>query len=107
MRRVLPHVRGWAQAGAGEGDVTERARRADGAGAIDWPALMRLGLHELRLTPEAFWQLTPWELRMMAGDAGGAGAGFERRRFAALEALVKTRHGATGKGDGRRSGVRG
>ncbi|MGD1882319.1 MAG: rcc01693 family protein [Paracoccaceae bacterium] len=37
---------------------------------LDWPALMRAGLVGLRLTPEAFWALTPAELRMMLGDAG-------------------------------------
>lgn len=34
---------------------------------IDWPGLMRAGLHELRLTPSVFWQLTPIELRIMLG----------------------------------------
>ena len=26
---------------------------------FDWPALMRLGLHGLGLTPDRFWALTP------------------------------------------------
>lgn len=34
---------------------------------IDWPGLMRTGLGELRLPPEAFWRLTPIELRIMLG----------------------------------------
>lgn len=34
---------------------------------MDWPGLMRAGLHELRLTPDAFWRLTPIELRIMLG----------------------------------------
>ena len=34
---------------------------------IDWPALRRAGLLGLRLTPEAFWRLTPLELRLMLG----------------------------------------
>ena len=34
---------------------------------IDWAGLMRLGLVELRLTPEVFWTLTPGELLLMAG----------------------------------------
>jgi uncharacterized phage protein (TIGR02216 family) len=34
---------------------------------IDWPALMRAGLLGLRLTPGAFWRLTPLELRIMLG----------------------------------------
>ncbi len=35
--------------------------------ALDWAALMRLGLRELRLTPREFWALTPVELMLMAG----------------------------------------
>jgi uncharacterized phage protein (TIGR02216 family) len=34
---------------------------------IDWPGLMRAGLHGLGLEPEAFWRLTPMELRIMLG----------------------------------------
>ncbi|MEC7259244.1 MAG: rcc01693 family protein [Pseudomonadota bacterium] len=34
---------------------------------FDWPALMRLGLYGLRLTPAQFWALTPAELHVMAG----------------------------------------
>ena len=40
---------------------------------IDWGGLMRAGLGGLRLTPGAFWALTPAELRLMLGrDAGPA-----------------------------------
>ena len=35
--------------------------------AIDWPGLMRVGLADLRLTPEVFWRLTPMELKIMLG----------------------------------------
>ena len=35
---------------------------------FDWPALMRAGLQGLRLSPEAFWALTPAELRLMLGQ---------------------------------------
>ncbi len=38
---------------------------------LDWPALMRAGLHELRLTPAHFWALTPLELQMMLGRESG------------------------------------
>ncbi|TQM94290.1 rcc01693 family protein [Roseinatronobacter monicus] len=41
--------------------------------ALDWPALMRLGLRELRLTPRDFWALTPVELMIMAGLEGAPG----------------------------------
>ncbi|HSF63813.1 MAG TPA: rcc01693 family protein [Paracoccaceae bacterium] len=34
---------------------------------IDWPGLMRAGIHGLGLTPEVFWRLTPAELRLMLG----------------------------------------
>ena len=34
---------------------------------IDWPGLIRAGLVDLRLSPEAFWRLTPVELRIMLG----------------------------------------
>lgn len=41
--------------------------------AIDWAGLMKVGLHGLRLTPDAFWRLTPAELRVMLGaDASAA-----------------------------------
>ena len=34
---------------------------------FDWAGLMRAGLHGLHLGPEAFWRLTPMELRIMLG----------------------------------------
>ena len=37
------------------------------APSLDWPALMRLGLRDLRLHPRDFWALTPLELMIMAG----------------------------------------
>lgn len=39
---------------------------------FDWPALMRLGLNGLRLTPDRFWALTPAELMVMLGKDGSA-----------------------------------
>ncbi len=35
--------------------------------AMDWPGLLRAGLYGLGLAPEAFWRLTPAELRIMLG----------------------------------------
>jgi uncharacterized phage protein (TIGR02216 family) len=35
--------------------------------SIDWAGLVRAGLHGLALQPEAFWRLTPVELRIMLG----------------------------------------
>lgn len=38
-----------------------------------WAGLMRAGLHGLGLHPDAFWALTPAELRLMLGaDTGRA-----------------------------------
>ncbi|WP_439155833.1 rcc01693 family protein [Yoonia sp.] len=34
---------------------------------MDWPGLMRAGLHGLRLHPRDFWALTPSELQLMLG----------------------------------------
>lgn len=34
---------------------------------MDWPSLMRAGLHDLRLRPDQFWALTPAELQIMLG----------------------------------------
>lgn len=45
---------------------------------IDWLALMRLGLFQLRLTPEQFWQLTPVELTVMAGGMPGVNPSMTR-----------------------------
>ena len=40
--------------------------------AIDWTGLMRAGLLGLGLAPDAFWRLTPVELRVMLGLEAGA-----------------------------------
>ena len=34
---------------------------------IDWAALLKLGLGQMRLHPDHFWALTPAELGLMAG----------------------------------------
>lgn len=52
---------------------------------LDWPALMRAGLQHLRLTPDAFWRLTPAELALMLGlEQGNAPMG-----RAGLDALLR------------------
>ncbi|MEL6548784.1 MAG: rcc01693 family protein [Pseudomonadota bacterium] len=43
--------------------------------ALDWPALCRLGLTQMRLKPAEFWALTPAELQLMAGTGGNARLG--------------------------------
>lgn len=52
---------------------------------FDWPALMRLGLRELRLHPREFWALTPAELMLMAGLQAAPGP-FTRARLEELAA---------------------
>lgn len=49
--------------------------------ALDWPGLMRAGLHGLGLTPEVFWRLTPVELMLMLGRDGGGDAPLNRARL--------------------------
>jgi uncharacterized phage protein (TIGR02216 family) len=51
---------------------------------FDWPALMRLGMRGLGLSPPDFWALTPAELRLMLGEAGQAPMGRD-----GLEALAR------------------
>jgi uncharacterized phage protein (TIGR02216 family) len=52
---------------------------------VNWAALMRLGLCDLRLSPERFWALTPAELMLMAG-MGGEMVTLSRSGFADLAA---------------------
>ena len=55
----------------------------------DWPALMRVGLGVLRLSPDSFWSMTPIELCYALQGAGilpvGDG-GITRERLEALMA---------------------
>ncbi len=52
---------------------------------LDWPGMMRAGLHLLRLQPHDFWAQTPAELAMMLGQTKGM-ARMDRTALAALEA---------------------
>lgn len=52
---------------------------------FDWPALMRAGIRGLGLQPGEFWCLTPSELVLMLGEAGGF-VPLSRSRLAELEA---------------------
>ena len=63
---------------------------------MDWPGLMRVGIGQLGLAPEAFWRLTPAELQIMAGLGQAGHAVFTRAR---LEALIGTFPDSM-KGDG-------
>lgn len=38
---------------------------------VAWPALMRLGMVDLGLAPQVFWDLTPAELFLLAGIGPG------------------------------------
>lgn len=51
---------------------------------ISWEDLMRFGLCDLRLSPEVFWELTPVELMMMAGQNRAKDASLGRGGFEAL-----------------------
>jgi uncharacterized phage protein (TIGR02216 family) len=39
---------------------------------VAWPKLMRLGMVELGLAPNVFWNLTPAELMILAGGDSAA-----------------------------------
>lgn len=52
---------------------------------IDWPGLMRVGMQGLGLTPDAFWRLSPVELRIMSG-AGPEAPALTRTGFEELAA---------------------
>lgn len=51
---------------------------------FDWEGLLKLGISQLRLKPNEFWQLTPAELRMIV-DAPTA-APLNRSKLADLMA---------------------
>jgi uncharacterized phage protein (TIGR02216 family) len=57
---------------------------------LDWPGLMRAGLHGLGLRPAEFWALTPVELMLMLGREAPAG-GFTRARLDSLMARYPDR----------------
>lgn len=65
-----------------------------GRSGLDWPGLMRAGLHDLRLTPDQFWALTPAELAMMLGLEAGP-APMTRDRLANLSRLYPDMPAAT------------
>ena len=62
------------------------------AEGLDWPGLMRAGLHGLGLKPAEFWALTPMELMVMLGREDGA-RGLTRD---GLEALLSAYPDETG-----------
>jgi uncharacterized phage protein (TIGR02216 family) len=55
-----------------------------GISRFDWPALMQVGLHQLGLTPDVFWGLTPVELMLIAGVTAGTQRSLGRGRLAEL-----------------------
>jgi len=63
---------------------------------LDWPGLMRAGMHGLGLRPQEFWALTPVELMVMLGRDGGP-PGLTRDRF---DALLASFPDSIGDGDG-------
>ena len=54
---------------------------------IGWAGLLRVGVGQLRLTPEQFWALTPAEFMMMAGIEGPHAAMGRARLDALLAAF--------------------
>lgn len=58
----------------------------DSAGRMDWAGMMRAGLRDLRLHPDAFWALTPAELALMLGLEAAAPP-MSRDRLAELARL--------------------
>ncbi len=66
---------------------------------LDWPGLMRAGLGQLRLTPDAFWRLTPIELRLMLGQGPGTPP-LTRARLEELAAAYPDQE--AGQGHGKR-----
>ncbi len=77
------------------------AEAATGGGHFDWPALMRLGLRGLGLTPAEFWALTPAELMLKLG-LDGADAPMGRARLEELAGAFPDRlpGGNIGDNDG-------
>ncbi len=56
---------------------------------VDWAGLMRLGLGQLQLDPDAFWAMTPGELLRAAEGAGllaEGGQGIDRAVLSTLMA---------------------
>lgn len=51
---------------------------------LPWNDLMRLGLVELGLAPDVFWNLTPMELVMIAGLGGQGTQSITRSGFEEL-----------------------
>ncbi len=82
------------------------AEPGGGPARFDWPALMRLGLRGLGLSPGEFWALTPAELVVKLGLEGGA-APMGRARLRELaqafpdHAPGPGRQGNKGEDDGR------
>ena len=68
--------------------------------ALDWPGMLRAGLHGLRLRPDEFWALTPVELMLMLGG-GGAAAPMGRSRLEELLAAFPD-HASMERADGDR-----
>ena len=72
---------------------------------IDWAGLMWAGMGGLHLTPQAFWQLSPIELRIMLG-AEAALPPLTRARLEELAAAFPDVAKGAGDGDGFRDAGR-
>ena len=64
---------------------------------VAWHRLMRLGLVQVGLRPDEFWNLTPAELMLMAGGGPGRDA-LSREGLEALAARFPDNPGARAEG---------
>ncbi len=51
---------------------------------FDWPAMMRVGLHQMGLKPEEFWGLTPLEFLIISGLEERGSVAMTRAELAGL-----------------------
>ena len=51
---------------------------------FDWGAMMRIGMRDLGLKPDEFWQLTPLEFMIISGFEGRRSAVMTRTDLRAL-----------------------
>jgi uncharacterized phage protein (TIGR02216 family) len=65
--------------------------------AVDWAGLLRACIGGLRMPPETFWALTPFECALLLG--GGAPAPMGRGELAAL--MARWPDATEGASDGR------
>lgn len=58
---------------------------------FNWPAMLRIGLHQLGLKPDEFWALTPLEFLIISGLEGRQLAMMTRADLTGLQARFPDR----------------